>query len=813
MPPNYHPREIEKKWQEKWDTDRLYEVNEDSSRPKYYALTMFPYTSGDLHIGHWYAMAPADVHARFKRMQGYNVLHPVGFDAFGLPAENAAIRHGIHPHEWTMKNVENMRRQLKSIGAVYDWKREVITCLPEYYRWTQWLFLRLYHAGLVYRDKAPVNWCPECKTVLANEQVKGGLCERCGSTVTRKDLEQWFFRITRYADELLDFSKADWPEKIEVMQRNWIGRSEGAEISFELEREYAGQKEIRIFTTRPDTIFGVTFFVLAPEHPLVPYLTAGDRKAEVKEYIEGCRRQTDYERTSMEKEKTGVFLGSYVINKLSGARVPVWIADYVLPTYGGGAVMGVPGHDERDFEFASKFALPVQVVIAPPDWAGGNIEQAYTEPGIMVNSGSFSGLFSEQGAEAISEFLKKKGWGKRTVTYRLRDWLVSRQRYWGAPIPMVYCDKCGIVPVPEEDLPVLLPCEAEFKPTGESPLKYCSSFVNTVCPYCGGAAERETDTMDTFVCSSWYFLRYTSPGVSDAPFDDDLVKYWLPADIYTGGAEHAVMHLLYARFFIKALRDIGLVEVDEPFIRLVNQGTIIHRGNKMSKSRGNVVAPDEYVATLGADAVRVYIMFIGPWEMGGEWSDNGIVGMSRWLKRIWGLAEEKYTAFAVCDEEERKLRRTAHKTIKKATEDMERLHFNTMLASLMEFTNYLSKVRDEGTVAVSLWRENIVILLLLLAPVAPHLAEELWGKMGQPYSIHTQRWPEWDEKWVQKEEFTLVVQVNGKLRDRMQVSVSVTGAEARQMALGRQRVKDYLGEKEVAKVIYLPGRLVNVVTR
>ncbi len=813
MPPNYHPREIEKKWQEKWAADRLYEVKEDGSRPKYYALTMFPYTSGDLHIGHWYAMAPADVHARFKRMQGYNVLHPVGFDAFGLPAENAAIRHGIHPHEWTMKNVENMRRQLKSIGAVYDWKREVITCLPEYYRWTQWLFLQLYHAGLVYRDRAPVNWCPECKTVLANEQVKGGLCERCGSTVTRKDLEQWFFRITQYADELLDFSKVDWPEKIEVMQRNWIGRREGVEISFELEREYAGQKEIRIFTTRPDTIFGVTFFVLAPEHPLVPYLTAGDRKAEVKEYIEGCRRQTDYERTSMGKEKTGVFLGSYVINKLNGARVPVWIADYVLPTYGGGAVMGVPGHDERDFEFASKFALPVRVVIAPPDWAGGSIEQAYTEPGVMVNSESFSGLFSEHGVGAIGEFLEEKGWGKRTVTYRLRDWLVSRQRYWGAPIPMVYCDKCGIVPVPEEDLPVLLPCEAEFKPTGESPLKYCSSFMNTVCPRCGGAASRETDTMDTFVCSSWYFLRYTSPGVSDAPFDDDLVKYWLPVDIYTGGAEHAVMHLLYARFFIKALRDIGLVEVDEPFICLVNQGIIIHHGNKMSKSRGNVVAPDEYVATLGADAVRAYIMFLGPWEMGGEWSDNGIVGMSRWLKRIWGLAEEKYTAFAVCDEDERKLRRVAHKTIKKATEDMERLHFNTMLASLMELTNYLSKIREEGTVAASLWRENIVILLLLLAPVAPHLAEELWVRMGQPYSIHTRRWPEWDEKWVQKEEFTLVVQINGKLRDKMQVSVSVTEAEARQMAFGRQRVKDYLREKEVAKVIYIPGRLVNVVTR
>jgi len=808
----YNPQEIEKKWQEKWAANRLYEVKDGDSRPKFYALTMFPYTSGDLHIGHWYAMAPSDVQARFKRMQGYNVLHPMGFDAFGLPAENAAIKHGIHPYTWTMENVENMRRQLRSIGAIYDWSREVVTCLPEYYKWTEWFFLKLYEAGLAYRAKAPVNWCPTCQTVLANEQVVGeGSCERCGTAVLKKMLEQWFFRITKYADELLDFSKIDWPERIEIMQNNWIGKSTGAEISFGLEHKGVDTREISVFTTRPDTIFGVTFFVLAPEHPLVLLLTTPEHKAEVEAYILQTQRQTEIERTSAEREKTGVFLGSYVINKLNGEPVPIWITDYVLLSYGTGAVMGVPAHDQRDFEFAKKYGLPIRVVIAPPDWSGEELECAYTEDGTMANSGQFDGLPSDQGFEAICDYMEKKGWGKRAVTYRLRDWLISRQRYWGAPIPMVYCDKCGIVPVPEKDLPVLLPPDAEFRPTGESPLKYCESFVNTTCPKCSSPAKRETDTMDTFMCSSWYFLRYTSPDVDKHPFDKAKLKHWMPVDLYTGGAEHAVMHLLYSRFFIKAIRDIGLVDFDEPFIKLFNQGTIIYQGDKMSKSRGNVVTPDVYVSDIGADAVRAYLMFIGPWELGGEWSDQGIVGMSRWVNRVWNLVIAGYAEKKVESAEEKELNRLMHQTIKKVTGDMERFRFNTMLAVLMEFTNYLGKVQDAGTVSVSLWNEAITDLLLLLAPTAPHLTEELWERTGHTYSIHNQPWPKWEEELVKEEEVTLVIQVNGKLRDRVTVPVSITEAEARELALGREKIKAYVKDNNVTKIIYVPQRLVNIV--
>ena len=815
MEQKYNPQEIERKWQHKWAADNVYRITEDSKRPKFYALTMFPYTSGDLHIGHWYAMAPSDVHARFKRMQGYNVLHPMGFDAFGLPAENAAISRGIHPYEWTMRNVENMRRQLRSIGAIYDWKREVVTCLPEYYRWTQWFFLKFYQAGLAYRGEAMVNWCPRCQTVLANEQVVGeGSCERCDTSVTKKALKQWFFRITKYAEELLDHSRLDWPERIKTMQRNWVGKSEGAEIAFGLEHEGIEHKEIRVFTTRPDTIFGVTFFLLAPEHPLVPRLTTAEHRAEVEEYIAQCRQHTEYERVALGREKTGVFLGSYVTNPLSEEQVPIWITDYVLPTYGTGAVMAVPAHDERDFEFARRFNLPVRTVIAPPDWAGEELTEPYIGSGTMVNSEEFSGLASEQGYEAICASLEKEGLGKRSVVYRLRDWLISRQRYWGAPIPIVYCHKCGIVPVPEKDLPVLLPPDAEFKPTGESPLKYCSSFVNTSCPACAGPAQRETDTMDTFMCSSWYFLRYTSPETEDAPFDAAKLEYWLPVDLYTGGAEHAVMHLFYARFFIKALRDIGLVHFDEPFTRLFNQGTIIYRGDKMSKSRGNVVAPDEYVAELGADAVRGYLMFIGPWELGGEWNDSGIIGISRWLNRVWSLVTTDYVSTcrdAADSDDEKECLHITHKTVKKVTADLERFRFNTMLASLMEFTNYLAKVRESGLVSHSLWQEAVGRLLLLLAPAAPHLSEELWARTGRPYSIHDQAWPEYDEELAREEEITLVIQINGKLRDKVLVPSSITEDEAKELALGRERVKAYIDGKKLSNVIYVPNRVVNIV--
>lgn len=814
MSDSYNPQEIEKKWQQKWAEDKLYEVSEDSTIPKWYALTMFPYTSGDLHIGHWYAMAPSDVHARFKRMQGYNVMHPMGFDAFGLPAENAAIKRGIHPYKWTMQNVENMRRQLKSIGAIYDWSREVITCQPEYYKWTQWFFLKLYENGLAYRAKAPVNWCPRCQTVLANEQVtNNGLCERCEEAVTRRDLEQWFFRITKYADELMEHEGLDWPERIKIMQHNWVGKSFGCEISFSLDYPGVKEKEIKVFTTRPDTTLGVTFMVLAPEHPLVAKLTSPDKKAEVEEYIAKSRRLTEIERLSTEKEKDGVFTGAYVTNRLNGEKVPVWIADYVLLGYGTGAVMAVPAHDERDFAFAKKYNLPIRVVISPPDWQGEDLEEAFIEPGKMVNSEKFNGLSSEEGKEAIAGYLKEKGWGGRTVSYKLRDWLISRQRYWGAPIPMVYCDSCGVVPVPEEDLPVLLPEDAEFKPTGESPLKYNESFVNTTCPKCGGKAKRETDTMDTFMCSSWYFLRYTSPHCDCAAFDESCMKYWMPVDLYTGGAEHAVMHLFYARFFTKALRDMGLIGFGEPFTRLFNQGIIIANKQKMSKSRGNVVNPDAYVSELGADAVRIYLMFVAPWEQGGEWNDSGISGISRWLNRLWKLLLEGYQPKDGNKDASRDLQRVIHQTIKKVTEDIERIRFNTMISALMELTNYLTKIKEDGAICKDEWDEAVRTLLLLLAPAAPHITEELWHRTGREYSIHNKPWPCWDKELTKDEEITLIVQVNGKLRDKITVSASVTEDEARTLALDRHKVKSYIEGKQIVQMIYVPGRLINLVVK
>jgi len=810
----YNPQEIEQKWQDKWAEDRLYEVREDDPRPKFYALTMFPYTSGDLHIGHWYAMAPSDVYARYKMMRGFNVLHPVGFDAFGLPAENKAIATGVNPAEWTMKNVENMRRQLKTIGAIYDWSREVITCQPEYYKWTQWFFLKLYEAGLAYRGRAAVNWCPRCQTVLANEQVVGeGICWRCDSAVEKKQLEQWFFRITKYADELLVFKDIDWPERIRTMQTNWIGKSYGADISFGLDQPGVKEKEIRVFTTRPDTLFGVTFFVIAPEHPLVPALTSPDRKEEVEAYVRGAQRQTEFERTAAESEKTGVFLGSYVVNRVNGEKVPVWIADYVLPQYGTGAVMGVPAHDQRDFEFAKKYGIPIRAVVAPPGWDGSDFQAAHIEGGSMVNSGRFDGLTDLQMVDAICDFLKEKGWGGKTITYRLRDWLISRQRYWGAPIPMVYCDKCGITPVPEKDLPVLLPPDAAFKPTGESPLKDCESFVNTPCPKCGSPARRETDTMDTFMCSSWYFMRYTSPQYDKYPFEKDKIEYWMPVDLYTGGAEHATMHLLYSRFFVKAIRDMGIVKFDEPFTRLFNQGIIGSGGEKMSKSKGNVVTPDDYVSQVGADAVRVYLMFVGPWEQGGDWNDNGIVGMSRWLNRVWGLATADYAVKSVDAESAKECLRVMHKTIKKCTGDIERFRFNTMLAALMEYTNVLARVLEAGSVPDKQWKESIRILLLLMAPSTPHMAEELWAGSGYPYSIHRQSWPGWDQELAADEEVTLVVQVNGKLRDKLTVPVDISEAEAIKLAFAQERIQAHTAGKSVAKMIYVQGKLLNIVLK
>ena len=808
----YSATEIEKKWQAKWEADKLYAVTEDSPKPKWYALTMFPYTSGDLHVGHWYAMAPSDVYARFKRFQGFNVLHPMGFDAFGLPAENAAIKHGIHPYKWTMQNIDNMRKQLKTMGAIYDWDREVITCDPDYYKWTQWFFIKLFEHNLAYHGKAPVNWCPKCQVVLANEQVSGGKCWRCDNEVGKRDLEQWLIRTTAYADELIKHEGIDWPERINIMQDNWVGKSYGTEISFGLDQKGVKEKEIKVFTTRADTIYGVTFMVLAPEHPLVAKISTPDKKAHVNEYITRTRKYSDIERLSTEKEKDGVFTGAYAINRLTGEKVPIWIADYVLASYGFGAVMGVPAHDERDFAFAKKYGINIKVVIAPPDWNSKELESAYIEPGKMVNSGQFNGLDNEKGSDAIAVYLETKGWGRKTVTYKMRDWLISRQRYWGAPIPMIHCPKCGIVAVPEKDLPVRLPDDAEFRPTGESPLKYNEKFVKVTCPKCGGPAKRETDTLDGFICSCWYFLRYCSPKYKEAAFNPEQMKYWMPVDIYTGGADHAVMHLLYSRFFIKAIRDMGIVDFGEPFKKLFNQGNILSGGQKMSKSKGGV-NPDEYVITHGADTIRAYMMFIGPWEQGGEWFDTGMSGINRWLNRVWNVVLDEYQPKAVDENAKRELARITHQTIKKVTGDMERLRFNTMISALMELTNHLMKVKETGSVAIKDWKNSIDALVILLAPTAPHITEEMWQRLGHPYSIHNRAWLKWDEELAKEDEITLVVQVNGKLRDRIIVPASTTEIEARQIAAESTKVQPYLEGKQQVNVIYVPGKLVNIVVK
>ncbi len=814
MTDRYNPAEIEKKWQRRWEADGLYRTNLNDTQRRFYYLSMLPYTSGDLHVGHWYNYTGPDIQARFLRMRGKNVFFPIGFDAFGLPAENAAIKQGIHPHKWTYDNIDRMRGQLKSMGAMFDWSSEAITSDPEYYRWNQWFFLQLYEKGLAYRALAPANWCPSCQTVLANEQVlPDGTCERCGTPVTHRDLEQWFLRTTAYADELLDFSGLDWPDRIATMQRNWIGRSEGVEIAFGLNVPGVEQKELRVFTTRPDTIFGVTFMVLAPEHPLVPLITTADRRAQVEAYVEQARRQTEIERLSTEREKTGVFTGAYCRHLLSGENVPIWTADYALLWYGTGAVMGVPAHDQRDFDFAQKYGLPIPVVIAPADWDGSPLEQAHVEPGTMVNSGRFDGLPSDQGKAAVADYVDSQGWGGRTITYRLRDWLISRQRYWGTPIPMVHCPKCGIVPVPADQLPVLLPEDAEFKPTGESPLARHEGFVNTSCPRCGSHARRETDTMDTFMDSNWYFIRYLSPHYAAAPVDPELARSWLPVDQYTGGAEHAVMHLLYARFFWKAIRDLGLVQGNEPFLRLYNQGQILGPdGQRMSKSHGNVIAPDEWVARYGADTFRCYLMFIGPWDEGGPFGLEGIAGVWRWLNRLWNLVlSEPKSGEGADPAAVRALHRLTHHTIRRVSEDLEGFRFNTAIAALMEMTNGLLRAKDAGPVDGAAWDEAVDALLRLLAPLAPHRAEELWARTGRPYSVHQQPWPQWDAGLARAEEVTLVVQVNGKVRDRIPVPADIEEARARELALASPQVQKHIDKRNVERVIYVPGKLVNVV--
>ena len=812
----YDPLAVEARWQQRWAETGLYRTPDRmEGRDNWYHLTMLPYTSGDLHIGHWFAMAPSDTIARFRRMNGANVLFPMGFDAFGLPAENAAIARGTHPKDWTDGNIERMRGQLQRMGAMFDWDREVNTSAPEYYRWTQWWFLKLFEQGLAYRDGAAVNWCPSCNTVLANEQVVDGACERSGDLVEQRTMEQWFFRITNYADELLDNADMAWPEHVKLMQRNWIGRSEGAEASFALESPTSdGTDEMRVFTTRPDTLHGVTFMVLAPEHRLVGEFTTDEHREEVEAYVQAATHASELERQSTERDKTGVFTGSYCVNHLTGERVPIWIADYVLASYGTGAVMGVPAHDDRDFEFAELFGLPIPVVIAPEDWDGAPLTQAYLEPGVLVHSGQFDGTPSEEAKAAITAHLEANGWGGPTVQYRLRDWLISRQRYWGAPIPIVYCDACGIVPVPEDQLPIELPYDVEFLPTGQSPLALSEEFVSTSCPDCGKPARRETDTMDTFMCSSWYFMRYADPQDADYAVARDIADMWLPVDQYTGGSEHATMHLLYARFFYKAARDAGLVPDDEPFTRYFAQGQILGPdGRRMSKSRGNVVPPDDQVERWGADAFRAYLIFLGPWDQGGPYDVDGTVGVARWLRRAWSLfgtpadttaAADAANALAPLQE--------AHRTLERVTVDLERFQMNTAVAALMELTNSLARLRDEGPVREESWNGALRLFTLMLAPICPHVAEELWERLGQPYSVHQQAWPAVDAALTARETVELVVQVNGRLRDRLQVSPDADEAEVRALADASERVAAALGGKEPRRVIYVPGRLINLVS-
>nr|PZN05516.1 MAG: leucine--tRNA ligase [Bacillota bacterium] len=815
---HYDFKAIEAKWQKRWEEQKLYKAVEDSKRPKYYCLEMFPYPSGKLHMGHVRNYSIGDVVARFKRMRGYNVLHPMGWDAFGLPAENAAIKHGIHPAKWTWDNIDNMRKQLKQLGLSYDWEREVATCHPGYYKWTQWFFLKLYERGLAYRKKSYVNWCPSCATVLANEQVVDGRCERCGSEVGKKNLEQWFFRITEYADELLEDLKKlpGWPEKVKIMQENWIGRSEGAEVYFTAEK--TGEK-IPVFTTRPDTIFGVTYMVMAPEHPMVDELVKGTPYEEsVREFQKKMEKLSEVVRTSTETEKEGMFTGAYAINPLSGERVPIWIANYVLLDYGTGVVMGVPAHDQRDFEFAKKYGLPIKVVINPPgmELSAEEMQEAYADDGVLVNSGTFSGMNNREAIKAITEFMEEKGLGKKAVNYKLRDWLISRQRYWGAPIPIVYCEKCGIVPVPEDELPVLLPDDVEFSPKGTSPLLECEEFLNTTCPRCKGPAKRETDTMDTFMCSSWYYYRYTDPRNDEKPFDQEKLDYWMPVDQYIGGVEHAILHLMYSRFFNKVMRDAGLVHVDEPFTNLLTQGMVLKDGAKMSKSLGNIVSPEDIIEKYGADTARLFILFAAPPEKDLEWSDQGVEGCFRFLQRVWRLVEELTPMMDVPSGDEkadREVRRLVHKTIKKVTDDIEgRFNFNTAISAIMEMVNGLNSSKGKP-VSGKVIREAVETLLLLLAPFAPHITEELWERLGHETSIHLMSWPVADEAAMAEEEVEVVVQVNGKVRAKILMPAEITEEAMKESALKHEKISSLLEGKTVVKVITVPRKLVNIVVK
>ena len=804
---------IEEKWQKRWEETELYKFDESSDKEKLYVMEMFSYPSGaKLHVGHWYNYGLTDSYARFKRMQGYNVFHPMGFDAFGLPAENYAIKTGVHPLDSTVKNIETMEQQLRRMGATFDWSTEVKTCMPDYYRWTQWCFLQLYKHGLAYRKEMPVNWCPSCNTTLANEQVlSDGTCERCGATVTRRNMTQWCFRITKYAEELLTgLEKLDWPEKTKLMQKNWIGKSVGGEVTFTTE----SGKPFTVFTTRADTLFGVTYVVFSPEHPMVEELTTPEQKEAIEAYQAYAAKASEIDRLSSSREKTGAFTGSYAINPVNGRKVPIYVADYVLATYGTGIVMAVPAHDERDFDFATKYGLPIERVIDSAD--GSENELPFCEYGVLVNSGKYTGMGTVEGRKAILADLHEKGIGGEKVNYRLRDWIISRQRYWGCPIPMVHCEHCGVVPVPEDQLPLELPYNVDFTPDGTSPLLKCDEFMNTTCPVCGRPARRDPDTMDTFMCSSWYFLRYCDAHNDKEAWSRERVDKLMPVDTYVGGAEHACMHLIYARFFVKAFRDMGYLDFDEPFLRLIHQGTILGPdGFKMSKSRGNVISPDTYIKKYGSDVFRMYLQFGFSYIEGGKWSDEGIKPLVRFLDRVERLAERSIALRGEknpAGKAERDLDYLRANTIKAVGNDLERFQFNTAIARMMELVNGIGKYVDNGAVNGAYLEGLMKDLMLILAPFAPHFTEELWEQAGYPYSIFNQSWPAYDKKALEKQDIEYGVQVNGKIRARISLDASLSAEEVEKAALAEPAVQNAIGSSTVRKVIVVRN-IVNIVAK
>ena len=818
----YVAQDIEKKWQTYWEESGVFKTEYDPSKEKYYVLEMFPYPSGNLHMGHVRNYSIGDVVARFKKMRGFNVLHPMGWDAFGMPAENAAIKNDVSPKDWTLDNIANMTRQQKELGLSYDWGREVATCKEDYYRWTQWIFQQFYKKGLAYKKEAKVNWCEHDHTVLANEQVIDGKCWRCDNDVVKKDLKQWFFKITDYADRLLDDLDTldQWPDRVKAMQRNWIGRSEGTQFAFYVPKI---DKSFEVYTTRVDTLFGVSYVVLAPEHPYVKELIQdASNKVELEAFIETLRNQSDIERTSTEAEKVGMFTGSYATHPITGKEVPIWIANYVLADYGTGAVMGVPAHDERDYAFAKKYNLPVNWVIqnTAQDLDFASLDTAFTEDGILVNSGDFNGKTSEEARQALGDYFTEQGTGRKTVNFRLRDWLISRQRYWGCPIPVVYCEKCGEQLVPEEQLPVKLPEDVSFDGGAISPLATSENFLNTTCPCCGGPARREIDTMDTFIDSSWYFLRYTDARNDKEVFNKEIAKYWMNVDQYIGGIEHAILHLLYARFFVKVLHDIGLVEVDEPFKALLTQGMVLKEGSKMSKSKGNVVSPEEIIAKYGADTARLFILFAAPVDRDLDWSDQGVEGSYRFLGRVWRIIDTYQQLGASghhdsLSKDETALRRELHRAIKKVTEDLDgKFNFNTAISTVMELVNAMYQFKDSHeSVQSDLAKELVEKLTLLLAPFVPHITEEIWHECGFEGSVHAASWPTYEESALVVDEVEVAVQVNGKVRDKLTVSVSLSKEELEAAAKALPRVQEFTEGKTVVKVIVVPKKLINIVVK